>query len=491
MKSIRKKYLIVEYIFISLILGIPALFFILAAKPYCIQKSQDSVEDVYEVIKDFDLNNLTEDNYKYIKDCESSAFRFAIGYMDNGDMTVVYGTSFANRISFAELYYKRKLEKATAEYTANPKAALTEKGDVKLRGLVEQNGKTYYVIVKQSLRVLISALKYLTIAFSGVVVLAFLLGNVLIAMFSRKLTQPIKKIERVSRKIANLDFSEKLIIDSKLTEIDNLSESINTMSVRLQKYLSDLENYNYCLREENFSASKLESQRQSCVNSISHELKTPLAIVSSQLALIQDLPSTVNKDNYFESINEEIEKMSGLISMLLNNSFDLYSYDGNLKPVNVSSIMKEIINKYEYLFDYNGQFCTFEIADDCYIMADAKYLEMAIHNYIINAVEHTEESGIVNIKLMRKDDKVQISVYNQGNCIPEDIMDSIWNRYFRQTKEEFSNQGNIGMGLSIVKSVVNIHHGECYAENEVDGVTFFMEFDVCKENDNDSNKSSQ
>lgn len=491
MRSIRKQYLLLEYIFILCILGIPTIFFVFAAKPYCIQKSQDSVEKVYETVKDFDFDNMSEDNFNYLKDCETGSFQFAIGYINNGSMTVVYGTSFGNQHSFAGKHYKKKLERGADQYQYNPSAMVSKKGDVKLRGRIDQHGTTYFVLIKQSIRVLTTALSYLRVAFTVVVILAFIISSIIIAVFTRRLTQPIKKIDRISRKIASLDFSEKVDVQSKLAEIDNLSESINSMSIRIQKYLSDLENYNYCLREENFAANKLELQRQSCVNSISHELKTPLAIVSSQLALIQELPDTLNKDDYFESINEEIEKMSGLISMLLNNSFDLYSYDGRLIPVNVSSIISEIINKYEYLIDYKGLFCTSEIEEDCYIRADAKYLEMAIHNYITNAVEHTTESGIVHVSLSKCDNKVILSVYNQGESIPEDVKNNIWDRYFRQSKEEFSAQGNNGMGLSIVKSVVNIHHGKCYVENEEDGVTFYMEFDVCEENANDCIQGGQ
>lgn len=486
MRSIRKQFLLIEYVFILTILGLPAIFFIFAAKPYSIQKSEENVNEMYLAIKNFDLDNLSEENFDYLKDCENSSSRFAIGYKSYGSISVVYGTSYGNQHNFGVKMYKKKLEKSIDKYSENPEASLNEKGDMRLRGLIKQDGVTYYVLIKQSIRVLLGALDYLRVAFAIVVIIAFIIGSILIIVYSRRLTNPIKKMERISNKLANMDFTEKMVVNSRLTEIDNLSASINTMSVRIQKYLSELENYNYCLREENFTASKLESQRQSCVNSISHELKTPLAIVSSQLTLIQDLPASVDKDGYFESINEEIEKMSTLISMLLNNSFDLYEYDGDLVPVNISVILKEILSKYEYLFDYKGLFCSTEIEDGCFIMADAKYLEMAIHNYITNAVEHTPENGMVQVKLLSQDEKVYISVYNQGDNIPEDVIDSIWNKYFRQTKEEYSVQGNIGMGLSIVKSVVNIHHGKCYVNNEDDGVTFYMEFDVCKENENDN-----
>ncbi len=481
MKSIRKQFFLVQYLFIAIILGIPTIILLFCGKPYCISRARDNVDAVYDKILKIDFKNITEDDYIYLKECEKAGMSIAIGYKKDGKMEMLYGTSLGNRRRFPIVYYRKNIEKNIHKYEYNPKARSGNNGNVKIYGLVDYEDTTYYIRIRQSLRMLLNTIESITVFVIILLVAAFAISSILIAMFTNKLSKPIKNMERVANKMSNLDFSEKVVANSKLIEIESLTDSINKMAIRIKKYLSDLENYNYCLKEENYSMTKLESQRSSCVNSISHELKTPLAIVSSQLALIEDMPDQIDKGKYFDSINEEISKMSSLISKLLNNSFELSSSNSKFENIDLSSLIKAILQKYRYIFEDNGIFFDSEISPDCNIYGDVEYLEMAIRNYLTNAVEHTHENGSVHITLNKDGEDVVFAVYNQGEHIPEDILPSIWDRYFSHSKQDNIKNGNIGMGLSIVKSVVNIHSGECYVKNTPDGVTFYMKFQLIKE----------
>ena len=323
MRSIRKQFLIIEYLFLIAIIGIPALLYVVGSKPYCLMKNENMVEQVYQYILKMDLYDITEEDYKYLKSAQDKGMQIAIAYNDGEIMQIVYGSSVGSKHKYSERHYRKMINKSINEFRTNADATINEKSVVKLKGKTEQDGVVYYILIKQPLGLILTTLNSSVMYFSFVIIIAFAVSGIMITIFSGRIIRPIREMERVANKISRLEFGEQVTVNSRMEEIDSLGTSINSLSERIQKYLTDLENYNYCLREENFSINKLEGQRDSCVNSISHELKTPLAIVSSQLDLIEEMPVEADKTYLFNSIHEEIEKMSKLISMLLNNSFEL------------------------------------------------------------------------------------------------------------------------------------------------------------------------
>ena len=118
----------------------------------------------------------------------------------------------------------------------------------------------------------------------------------------------------------NNDFSKHLPEQSRLNELGELSSEINLMEDKIQQNINDLNNYNYLLLRQNRDMAEFEDMRKKLVSNITHELKTPLAIISSQVELLQYEYDETKKDYYFTSILEETDKMSRLISSILQNS---------------------------------------------------------------------------------------------------------------------------------------------------------------------------
>ena len=177
-----------------------------------------------------------------------------------------------------------------------------------------------------------------------------------------------------------------------------------------------------------------------------HELKTPLAIISTQLEMM-NMDNDEAMSEYYESIMEEIQKMSNLIREMLNSSFegDLI-LSGPIKVGNLSELLNSMKDKYKGLFGSKNVVCKFDIEDNIYINMNSEQIEQAINNYIINAYEHIDIKGTATVTLKSKGDKAVISVYNNGSNIAEEEINNIWDGFY-QTGERIK-ESNVGLGFT-------------------------------------------
>ena len=237
----------------------------------------------------------------------------------------------------------------------------------------------------------------------------------------------------------------------------------------------------------------LESQREFIAN-ISHELKTPLAVVSSQVEMLEYMGDKIDRDYYFSSIHEELDKMSTMVGELL----DFSMLDNQLDKmqtgiVNLSEMMEYLLMKYDAVFQKNSIKLEKKIEPDCLALGNQMYLERAVNNYLMNAFQHTTQGQKIRVCVMKEKKKVRIEVYNDGNLIETDQLDLIWNSFYtfsrkKQDKNSDSELRNIGIGLFVVKKIIEKHKGSCGVNNLSEGVLFWMELPAYRKGEEKNEK---
>ena len=291
---------------------------------------------------------------------------------------------------------------------------------------------------------------------------------------AQRTVKPIEKLGKLAKKMENnepINFEE---YDFPNNEIGNLSDQMKSMYLKISSNLNELNNYNYLLKTQNKELIEFDERRKKFIRAATHELKTPLAIISTQLEMM-NMDNDEAMSEYYESIMEEIQKMSNLIREMLNSSFEGdIILSGPMKVDSLSELLDGMKDKYMGLFWSKKANCRFDIEDNIYINMNNEQIEQAINNYIINAYEHIPEKGTAVVTLKSVDDKAVISVFNNGHNIKEEELSKIWEGFY-QTDERVK-ESNVGLGLYIVRNIVKNHNGVCYAKNHHNGVEFVMEF---------------
>ena len=214
---------------------------------------------------------------------------------------------------------------------------------------------------------------------------------------------------------------------------------------------------------------------------ISHELKTPLAVVSSQVEMLEIAGDKIDRSYYYSSIHEELDKMSRMVGELLDFSMlDNQMSSMEMSRVNVSEMIEYLLLRYDAMFRKNEIKVEQEIEKNCFAYGNRMYLERAVNNYLMNAFQHTEQGKRIRITLKKEKKQIRMEVYNDGAQIKEEQMEHIWDSFYTtsQKKKPVTSENevrNIGLGLFVVRKIVDKHKGSCGAKNMENGVLFWLQ----------------
>ena len=228
----------------------------------------------------------------------------------------------------------------------------------------------------------------------------------------------------------------------------------------------------------------MESQREFVAN-ISHELKTPLAVVSSQVEMLEIGSDKIDRPYYYASIREELDKMSKMVGELLDFSMlDNQMSVMEVSRVNMSELLEYLLMRYDAMFRKNEIKVNPDIAANCYVYGNQMYLERAVNNYLMNAFQHTRQGKQIAVTLRREKQSLYLEVYNDGETIMEDQMERIWDSFYtssRKKNQSVETGKNIGLGLFVVRKIIEKHKGSCGVENRTEGVAFWIRLPAMKE----------
>ena len=313
-----------------------------------------------------------------------------------------------------------------------------------------------------------------------------LIAAVIVSYVSRKFGDPISELNDIAKRMSNLDFSKKYRVTDVDDEINNLGKSINVMSDKLEKTIKQLRNTNIELEKDIEEKSKIDEMRKSFISDVSHELKTPIALIQGYSeGLLENVNSDEeNRKFYAEVILDETNKMDRLVKQLLElMKIEYGKREFEDKKFNIVELEREVVRKSKVMLEEKQVQIEFNTAEEINVFADDFYIEQVITNYLTNAIKHVKEvDGNKQIKIENEIDieknKVRIRIFNTGDKIPEEDISRIWNRFYKVDESRNRENGGSGIGLSLVKAIMS-NYGNVYGViNKDNGVEFYLELDL-------------
>ena len=311
-------------------------------------------------------------------------------------------------------------------------------------------------------------------------IIGMVVGGLLVWIFSRKITRPVMELARLSEDMANLNFDMKYTSGGN-NEIGILGENFNKMSLQLEKTVSELKTANNQLQKDIEQKEKLEDMRNEFLGNVSHELKTPIALIQGYA---EGLKEGVNDDPesrefYCEVIMDEAGKMNRMVKNLLAlNQLEFGEDDVQFERFDITSLISGVLQSLDILIEQKEAQVIFRHKNPVYVWADEFKVEQVVRNYVNNALNHVDGEKVIEIKITQENDMAKITVFNTGTPIPEEDLPHIWEKFYKVDKARTREYGGNGIGLSIVKAIMDSFGKGYGAINHTNGVEFWFELDM-------------
>lgn len=290
--------------------------------------------------------------------------------------------------------------------------------------------------------------------------------------FAVAFSKPVVTINSTAKKIAELDFSQQCP-SFRISELDELSKSINTLSVSLEKALSKLKIENQQLEHDIKKERSLEKARRNFVANASHELKTPISIIQGYAEGMKYGIGCDSTEEFCDIIIDESEKMNQLIIKLLEFlHIGSGEYPLSLQNFYLDELLMSYLGSLENILREKGIALHTDIDTNLYTEGDPTLLKIVFNNYISNAISHADFEKEIKVTVTDNADFYKVSVYNSGKHIDENDIGNIWQSFYRADKSHSRTEGRFGLGLSIVASIQELHNQKYSVENKENGVEF-------------------
>ena len=311
------------------------------------------------------------------------------------------------------------------------------------------------------------------------------MGTLIICMglvwyFSRRITKPIQELAELSDRMANLDFEAKYTSGGN-NEIGELGDNFNRMSQKLEKAISELKQANNSLQQDIEQKEKMEQMRTEFMGNVSHELKTPIALIQGYA---EGLKEGVNddpesRDFYCDVIMDEAGKMNRMVKNLMTlNQLEFGNDKVEFERFNLTELIGGVLQSMDILSQQKDVQLIFREKNPVYVWGDEFKIEQVVRNYVSNAYNHVNEEKIIEVKILQEDGLAKVTVFNTGKPIPEEDVPRIWDKFYKVDKAHTREYGGNGIGLSIVKAIMESMHQQYGVKNYDNGVEFWFTLDV-------------
>jgi signal transduction histidine kinase len=305
-------------------------------------------------------------------------------------------------------------------------------------------------------------------------------GIIAVWYFSRRLSAPILELVRLSKKMTDLDFEARYESGGE-NEIGILGENFNKMSEKLKASIAELKSANLKLAHDLERKEKDEQLQRELLGNVSHELKTPIALIQGYA---EGLKEGVNADEesrnfYCDVIVDEAAKMNRMVQNLLAlNQLEYGKNEPVFERFDIVSVISGVLKSMEILADQSGAKIIFRPAAPIFVWSDVQDVETVLRNYLSNAFHHLSGDRVIEVKTNIENERLRVSVFNTGEKIPEDDLQHIWDKFYKVDKAHTREYGGSGIGLSIVKATVSSLGQEYGVRNYENGVEFYFTLDV-------------
>ena len=301
------------------------------------------------------------------------------------------------------------------------------------------------------------------------IIIVGLMGALIIFLIGSLFVRPIYEILDISKRITNLDFSKKYQVRGD-DEINILGEQINIMSERLHENIEKLSASNVSLQQDLYQKERIEKMRKEFLQNASHELKTPISIISSYTEMLKDKLITEEEDReyYYSVIYDETEKMSSIVKNLLNVAqLESQALNISMERFDFSEQVTDVVGTFRLRLEQEGIALEEQIDAEIFVVADRFFIERVITNYLNNAIDHIGDPKKIRVCLHREGEQAYFGVYNTTPKVLD--QEKIWTSFYKSD----DSRGN-GLGLSLVKAIMDAHKKEYGFHYLDDGVEFFI-----------------
>lgn len=311
-----------------------------------------------------------------------------------------------------------------------------------------------------------------------------LLGLVLIIIISNRVSKPIRELSTISDRMKNLDFSARYTGD-KTDEIGVLGNNMNEMASQLERTILKLRMANESLEKDLEEKKHVDEMRKDFISNVSHELKTPIALIQGYAEGLEDMKDDPESFRYYlDVIIDEAGKMDHMVKKLTTlNQLEFGTADFTPVVFDLVEMVRSILTASGKQAEEAGVSLEAEMPESLSVVGDTFEIEEVLNNYFSNAFHHVKAPNRIRVRVEDLGVTARVSVTNTGDPIPEEELDRIWTKFYKVDKARTRSYGGSGIGLSIVKAIMDAHHMECGVYNEPDGVTFWFELARKEEED--------
>ena len=481
--SIRRQMIAV---FVGLIVCMLVILLLLVGsglEPYYIREKEANFAELYDEIDQITRSgSLTEDELSQVN---RTAERYNFYY-------IVW--NFSNESGFSNLHDSQMLLMQLAGVLFNKiDSQVMERNDdyqvVEFRDGTQQVdylalwgtvGDSYNIFIRSPLESIqeTMVLFYRFLIIAGIGVIAG--GILLVWYFSRRLTEPLRELAILSARMADLDFDAKYTSGGE-GEIGVLGENFNSMSEKLESTISELKNANFRLQQDIEQKEKIEKMRTDFMGNVSHELKTPIALIQGYAEGLREGVSddAESREFYCDVIMDEAAKMNQMVKNLMTlNQLEFGDENVEFQRFDLTELIRGVLQSMEIVAQQKEARVQFRQKEPVYVWADEFKAEQVVRNYVSNAFNHLDGDRVVDVKLIPSGEKVKVTVFNTGAPIPEEDVPHIWEKFYKVDKAHTREYGGNGIGLSIVKAIMDSFHQKYGVKNYDNGVEFWFELDV-------------
>ena len=447
---------------------------------YYVAKKTDAIQEVYEKLNQYD--SLTSDKAQSLKSiCIEKNISWVI--LDTNHSEILdYDSRNANRLYaslFGYITGVAPAKSSTLEETDNYTLEVNRDMDMDyldMWGILDNNNVFLIRLPMAGISdsIQISNMFYL---YTGMIVVA--VSILAIWFLSQRLTKPLEELTDISIRMSNLDFNAKYESGGE-DEIGVLGQNFNKMSKELEQTISELKTANNELQKDIEKKERIDDMRKEFLSNVSHELKTPIALIQGYAEGLKECinDEAESRDFYCEVIIDEAAKMNNMVKKLLTlNQLEFGNDQISMECFDLTELVRGVVNSAQLLADQKDAQILFVQDTSVYVWGDEFKIEEVVTNYVSNAINHIDGERKIEIKMQRREGHIRLSVFNTGKPIPEEDIDKIWIKFYKVDKARTREYGGSGIGLSIVKAIMESMNQKFGVKNYENGVEFWFELE--------------
>ncbi len=341
---------------------------------------------------------------------------------------------------------------------------------------------TYQLIAVGNMKAVNQAAEALTDIWPWLMLVILLISSFTSLFYARFITRPIVSLSTISQRMCSLDFSWRCE-EKRKDEIGLLAKNLNELAEKLSVSMTELKTANAKLQADIEHEQELERQRMAFFSAVSHELKTPITIIKGQLSgMLDGVGSYVDHDRYLARSLHVVHQMEALVSELLVLSrLENSECTPAMELVDLSKLVQSCMDSYSDLFEQKHQTLVFHAQKEMFVWGDHSLLSKCIRNLLSNAALYSPPEAHIFIRLFKQNQSLQLQIENTGVKLPDDALPHLFEAFYRVEKSRNRQNGGSGLGLYLVKKLLEYHHASCTIINSEQGVCVSVNFPLVED----------